>query len=50
MKSLNGRLTDINGKNIDFSHKTEAKSITGVIAAANDFDLFYKTFAGKPID
>ena len=47
VSSLKGKLTDINGKDIDFSYKSDVKSITGVIAAVNDFDFYYKTFAGK---
>lgn len=50
MNSLNGRLTDLSGKNIDFSHKTDTKQVNGLIAAANDFDLYFNAFAGKSID
>lgn len=50
MNSLNGKLTDINGKGIDFSHKTETKSVSGVIAAANNFNFYYEKFAGKSAD
>jgi hypothetical protein len=50
MNSLNGRLTDLSGKTIDFSHKTDTRQVNGLIAAANDFDLYFNAFAGKSID
>jgi hypothetical protein len=49
ISSLNGKLTDINGSFIDFSHRSNVKAVNGVIAAINDFDYYFKTFVGKEI-
>lgn len=47
--SLNGKLTDIDGNLIDYSHQTDTHNVHGVIASVKNFDFYLKTFASKQV-